>query len=102
IGIQPDQIKNIFGKFIQADSSMTRKFGGTGLGLAISKRLAEAMGGTIRVSSTYGVGSCFRINVRLPIEKEAKIIYPYFGAATSGNMHPAPQPAVMSATGRST
>ncbi|MFA8158331.1 ATP-binding protein, partial [Salmonella enterica] len=39
--------------------------GGTGLGLAISARLAEAMGGTLTVTSTLHVGSCFRL--KLPV-----------------------------------
>lgn len=65
IGIQPDKLNNIFESFTQADSSTTRKFGGTGLGLAISKKLVEIMGGTIRVTSQPGQGSCFNFTVPL-------------------------------------
>src|SRR5690606_33851720 len=45
IGIQEDQRRHLFQPFMQADSSMTRKYGGTGLGLMLSKQLAKALGG---------------------------------------------------------
>jgi CheY-like chemotaxis protein len=59
IGISADQLDGIFKPFVQADSSVTRKFGGTGLGLAISKNIAEALGGTLTVRSDPGRGSTF-------------------------------------------
>ncbi len=68
IGIPEDKITQIFGKFIQADSSITRKYGGTGLGLAISKALAEQMGGSISVTSEVGIGSAFTLHLSLPVE----------------------------------
>jgi signal transduction histidine kinase/DNA-binding response OmpR family regulator len=66
IGIPPDRIGTLFAPFIQADSSMTRKFGGTGLGLTIAKQLAEAMGGSVEAQSEAGVGSTFNVILRLP------------------------------------
>ncbi|HPE68611.1 MAG TPA: transporter substrate-binding domain-containing protein [Thermotogota bacterium] len=63
IGIDPDSLDKIFGSFTQEDDSMTRPFGGTGLGLAISKRLVEAMGGRIWVSSAKNVGSTFHFSL---------------------------------------
>jgi PAS domain S-box-containing protein len=65
IGMSPEQCKRIFSPFVQADSSMTRKFGGTGLGLAISVRLARLLGGEIAVSSDPGKGSTFTLLLNL-------------------------------------
>lgn len=63
IGLTPDQISNLFNAFSQADTSTTRKYGGTGLGLSICQRLAELMGGSVQVESSYGEGSVFRVAV---------------------------------------
>ncbi|HXE15391.1 MAG TPA: ATP-binding protein, partial [Bryobacteraceae bacterium] len=67
IGMSPETQGKLFESFTQADSSTTRKFGGTGLGLSITKRLVEIMGGTIRVTSELGRGSCFSFTLNLGI-----------------------------------
>lgn len=73
IGMRADEIARIFTPFVQGDSTTTRRFGGTGLGVSICKQLAEAMGGEISVESQLGVGSCFRVSLRLePLSSETE------------------------------
>jgi len=66
IGFDEEARSRLFGRFEQADGSITRKFGGTGLGLAISSSLAQAMGGELSAESTPGQGSVFRLTLELP------------------------------------
>ena len=65
IGITPEQQKNLFSAFMQADNSTSKKYGGTGLGLVISKNIVTLMGGDIALTSEVGKGSCFSFNVFL-------------------------------------
>ncbi len=71
IGIAPDKQMAIFEKFVQADSSINRKYGGTGLGLAITKTLVEIMGGRVTLESVEGRGSAFTIHLTLPCSAAA-------------------------------
>jgi two-component system, sensor histidine kinase and response regulator len=67
IGLEKEQIPQLFQSFTQADGSTSRKFGGTGLGLAICKRLVELMDGAIWVESKKDKGSNFQFSLPLII-----------------------------------
>jgi signal transduction histidine kinase len=75
IGIKREDQELIFDDFRQIEGSSTRRYGGTGLGLGLCKRLAAALGGELRVSSEYGVGSVF--SLLLPVRN----LEPYASAA---------------------
>lgn len=66
IGIPLSEQKRIFERFYRIDKTRSRETGGTGLGLSIVRHVAERHGGYVKVHSTVGVGSTFR--VWLPLE----------------------------------
>jgi len=78
IGIEPENLKGLFDPFVQADISITRRFGGTGLGLTISRHLVELMDGEISVESEPGAGSVFSFTAILgpPFPSEPARIQP--------------------------
>ena len=76
IGLDAEQLPQLFQSFQQADSSTTRRYGGTGLGLAICKSLAELMGGEVGVQSQRGVGSTFWFTVPVQRSGPAKVLQP--------------------------
>lgn len=63
IGIREEDIPHLFTAFLRADEQANRAIEGTGLGLSIVKQLLDMMGGTVSVSSTYGEGSTFHIEI---------------------------------------
>ncbi|MEP6831250.1 MAG: PAS domain S-box protein [Rhizomicrobium sp.] len=73
-GISDDFKARIFGRFAQADSSITRAKGGTGLGLHITRELVEKMGGTIGFDSVADQGTKFW--VEFPLAEEMREIAP--------------------------
>jgi PAS domain S-box-containing protein len=63
IGMTAEQVERLFRAFVQADTSMSRKYGGVGLGLVIAQRFARMLGGEIHLCSEPGVGSTFRLTL---------------------------------------
>ncbi|OYX43401.1 hypothetical protein B7Y94_01685 [Candidatus Saccharibacteria bacterium 32-49-12] len=71
IGIPSEDLPHLFQKFYRVDNSDTREIGGTGLGLYLSRKLAEAMGGHLRVESEYKKGSTFFLDIPRLSHEEA-------------------------------
>lgn len=84
-GIAPDFMPHLFGRFRQADSSITRRKGGLGLGLSIVKQLVEMHEGSVSASSP-GPGFGATLTVTLPLwgADEAAIHRPMADKAGSG------------------
>jgi signal transduction histidine kinase/CheY-like chemotaxis protein len=72
VGIEAEALSRLFGKFVQADASTTRRYGGAGLGLSICRELAGLMGGAISAASTPGVGSAFTVTLPIPWVGESR------------------------------
>ncbi|QDV23156.1 response regulator [Aureliella helgolandensis] len=76
IGIPQKKLDWVFRPFVQADDSVTRKYGGTGLGLAISARIAQALGGELIATSVVGQGSTFMVRIATEVISAADEIEP--------------------------
>ena len=88
IGMAPEQLQMIFDPFVQADSSVTRRFGGTGLGLAISKRIVESLGGKIVATSKLGEGSTFTFTIDVgSVDSLPLIAFDQYRETTNQNSH---------------
>ena len=70
IGIEKDKQHSIFGRFTQADNSLSKIYEGSGIGLSISKAYVEMLGGTIWVESEPGIGSTFYFTIPLEAMKQ--------------------------------
>jgi len=71
IGLDANQKARLFEPFMQADATISRRYGGTGLGLSICRRLVELMAGEIAVETMPGRGSTFRVTVPLDVAVSA-------------------------------
>jgi len=88
IGIEPDQLDEIFDLFVQLDRSLARSLGGLGIGLTIARSLIELHGGSILAESA-GQGRGTRIVMTLPLARnaEAPADAPDIGVPTASNGH---------------
>ena len=77
IGIAPEDQERIFEEFTQVDGAHQRKTKGTGLGLPLSRKLAEMLGGEVRVESALGQGSTF--SLRIPMRYPPPQVAPTLG-----------------------
>ncbi|MBC3872698.1 response regulator [Undibacterium flavidum] len=97
IGIPADRQEAIFEAFRQADGSTSREFGGTGLGLTISLRIAQLLGGTIKLHSIAGHGSTF--SLCLPRVPESLPLPTAAATSTSTTMQLAHRAGALSSAG---
>jgi signal transduction histidine kinase len=72
IGFKPEETERLFERFVQADGSITRRFGGSGLGLSICHELIEMMGGQIGAAGEPGQGATFWVVLPLPRADQAQ------------------------------
>jgi len=73
VGIDKDKQDLLFEAFVQADNSITRKYGGTGLGLAITKQIITLMNGEIELESTPNIGTIFSIKLNIEDGKNCNV-----------------------------
>jgi PAS domain S-box-containing protein len=76
IGFDEETKARLFGRFEQADGSITRRYGGSGLGLAISRSLADQMGGRLEASAAPGAGAMFTLVLPLTRASAAPPVSP--------------------------
>jgi PAS domain S-box-containing protein len=88
-GMTAEHVAGLFTPFFQGDKALARHHGGSGLGLAISRRLAEMLGGDIRVHSVPQCGSTFTLVLPLQLPEGAQLLSPDVARA-----RPRPRPSI--------
>lgn len=88
IGMSAEQVDRLFTPFMQADASVTRRFGGTGLGLVITRELVTLLDGELSVQSELGLGSTFTVTLplRLAVPAAAPVTPRAPAAPEAGDM----------------
>ena len=86
IGMSAEHMERLFAPFLQADATISRRFGGSGLGLSIAKRLVGLMGGEISATSSLGQGSTFTFTVTLKLAGQDADLSLAEGKLSSGQM----------------
>lgn len=89
-GIALSEQERIFERFYRADGALIRSKGGFGLGLYIARRLAEAMGGNLVLSSRPGEGCTFSLTLPLLPHDSVELGQPGLGAARRARTQPIP------------
>ncbi|MBC7458614.1 MAG: response regulator [Bdellovibrionaceae bacterium] len=73
IGLTEEQKKTLFTPYVQADTTISRRFGGTGLGLALSQKLAHALNGQLMIDPAHTEnGSCFKFTFKTTLAAHCK------------------------------
>ena len=72
-GISSSELPHIFEPFYRSPNVVDAQIHGTGLGLAVAKRIAEAMGGKLSVTSKVGVGSTFTLHLPVTLKSDAEM-----------------------------
>lgn len=74
IGIEKGNQKLVFEEFAQANENIEKKYGGTGLGLSICQKIIAILGGSLKLESTFGKGSTFKIKLPLQFDSSTNTI----------------------------
>jgi PAS domain S-box-containing protein len=90
IGIAEEHIEAIFEAFNQIDNSDKRKYGGTGLGLTIVKKLVELLAGNLTITSKLGVGSIFKIELNMQVDKASVTKFEQYTQPKEASVIPQP------------